>query len=99
MDAGDSPARRGGAAPQRDGQSRHQPARGTGRRGAGPIRRGSAVNDDCLKLTTYGGERARSGTRYVADALLDVYGGHELAISVLLRGALGFGAKHHLRTD
>jgi PII-like signaling protein len=57
------------------------------------------VIDDCLKLTTYGGERVRSGDRYLADALLDVYGQHELEVSLLLRGALGFGAKHHLRTD
>jgi PII-like signaling protein len=57
------------------------------------------VNDDCLKLTTYGGERVRSGGRYLADALLDVYGEHELEISLLLRGAVGFGAKQHLRTD
>jgi PII-like signaling protein len=57
------------------------------------------VIDDCLKLTTYGGERVRSGNRYLADALLDVYGRHEIQVSLLLRGALGFGAKHHLRTD
>jgi PII-like signaling protein len=57
------------------------------------------VNDECLKLTTYGGERVRSGHHYLADALLDVYGRHELEVSLLLRGALGFGAKHHLRTD
>lgn len=57
------------------------------------------MNEDCLKLTTYGGERVRSGGRYLADALLDVYGEHELQTSLLLRGVLGFGAKHHLRTD
>jgi PII-like signaling protein len=57
------------------------------------------VNEDCLKLTTYFGERQRAGRRFLADALLDVYGRHELQTSVLLRGTEGFGAKHHLRTD
>ncbi len=57
------------------------------------------MNDDCLKLTTYFGERARTEDRFVADALLDVYGRHELEVSLLMRGAQGFGLKHHLRTD
>jgi PII-like signaling protein len=57
------------------------------------------VNDDCLKLTTYFGERARTEHAFVADALLDVYGRHALEVSLLLRGAQGFGLKHHLRTD
>jgi PII-like signaling protein len=57
------------------------------------------VNDDALKLTTYFGERDRVGDRFVGDALLDVYGRHEIEVSLLLRGALGFGLKHHLRTD
>jgi len=57
------------------------------------------VNEDCLKLTTYFGERRRSGERFLADALLDVYGRHEVQTSVLLRGVEGFGLKHHLRTD
>jgi PII-like signaling protein len=57
------------------------------------------VNEDCLKLTTYFGERQRAGDRFLADALLDVYGRHEVQISVLLRGTEGFGIKHHLRTD
>lgn len=55
--------------------------------------------EDGLKLTTYFGERARSGDRYLADALLDVFGRERLAVSVLLRGAEGFGFKHHRRTD
>jgi PII-like signaling protein len=57
------------------------------------------VNDDCLKLTTYFGERDRTDDGFVADALLDLYGRHRTEVSVLLRGAAGFGAKHHLRTD
>ena len=60
---------------------------------------GPAINEDCLKLTTYFGERQHSGRAYVADALLDLYGTHEIATSVLLRGTEGFGLKHRLRTD
>ena len=57
------------------------------------------MNEDCLKLTVYFGERKRVGNHFVADALLDLYGRHEIATSVLLRGVEGFGLKHHLRTD
>jgi PII-like signaling protein len=57
------------------------------------------VNEDCLKLTSYFGERQRDGRRFVADALTDLYGAHELETSILLRGIEGFGLKHHLRTD
>ena len=57
------------------------------------------MNADCLKLTVYFGERKRVGSRFVADALLDLFGRHEIATSVLLRGVEGFGLKHHLRTD
>jgi PII-like signaling protein len=51
------------------------------------------------KLTTYFGERQRHGGAFVADALLELYGRHEIAASILLRGTEGFGLKHHLRTD
>ncbi|MGH2856371.1 MAG: DUF190 domain-containing protein [Solirubrobacteraceae bacterium] len=54
---------------------------------------------DCLKLTTYFGERDRTERRLLADELLDLYGRHEIAASVLLRGVEGFGVKHHLHTD
>lgn len=57
------------------------------------------MNDDCLKLTTYFGERDRTDEGFVADALLELYGRHGIQVSVLLRGATGFGVKHHLRTD
>jgi PII-like signaling protein len=57
------------------------------------------VDDDCLKLTAYFGERKRSGDTNVADALLNLYGRSEIAASVLLRGMAGFGLRHHLRTD
>jgi PII-like signaling protein len=54
---------------------------------------------DSLKLTSYFGERQRCGSGFVADALLELYGRHEIATSILLRGTEGFGLKHHLRTD
>lgn len=57
------------------------------------------MNEDCLKLTTYFGERDRADDRLLADELLDIYGGHRLQASVLLRGAEGFGRLHHLHTD
>jgi PII-like signaling protein len=57
------------------------------------------MNEDCLKLTTYFGERHRTEDQFVADALLDLYGRREVQTSVMLRGTEGFGLKHHLRTD
>ena len=57
------------------------------------------MNEDCLKLTTYFGERQRSGDRFVAEAMLDLFGEHQIASSILLRGIAGFGPRHHLRTD
>ncbi|MGH3404052.1 MAG: DUF190 domain-containing protein [Streptosporangiaceae bacterium] len=57
------------------------------------------MNEDCLKLTSYFGERQRTGKAFAADALLGLYGQHEIATSILLRGTEGFGLKHHLRTD
>jgi PII-like signaling protein len=57
------------------------------------------VNADCLKLTSYFGERHRAGGVFVADALLDLYGRSEMAASILLRGTEGFGLRQQLRTD
>jgi PII-like signaling protein len=57
------------------------------------------MDADALKLTTYFGERQRTGDAFVADALLDLYGRRGLRTSVLLRGVEGFGLHHHLRTD
>jgi PII-like signaling protein len=54
---------------------------------------------DCLKLTTYFGERDRAGERFLADALLDLYERHRVQASVLLRGAEGFGIRHRLQTQ
>jgi PII-like signaling protein len=52
-----------------------------------------------LKLTTYFGEHDRVGGRFLADALLDVCERHALRLSVLLRGAEGFGVKQRLQTE
>ncbi|HEY6493491.1 MAG TPA: DUF190 domain-containing protein [Trebonia sp.] len=57
------------------------------------------MNEDAIKLTSYFGERHRTAGRFSADALLDLYGRNEVATSILLRGAEGFGAKRHPRTD
>jgi PII-like signaling protein len=57
------------------------------------------VNDDCLKLTVYFGERARVDGRFVAERLIEIFARHELAASLVMRGVEGFGAKHGLRTD
>jgi PII-like signaling protein len=57
------------------------------------------VNEDCLKLTAYFGERDRVGRGYLADALIEIYARHELATSLVMRGAEGFGGKHRHRTD
>ncbi|MFN6541643.1 DUF190 domain-containing protein [Mycolicibacterium nivoides] len=54
---------------------------------------------DYLKLTAYFAERLRHEHRFVADSLLDLYGGSDIAISVMLRGISSFGPHHHLRTD
>jgi PII-like signaling protein len=61
---------------------------------------GATVDADCIKLTSYFGERQRvAGDGFAADALLGLYGRHRLATSILLRGAEGFGARQRLRTD
>jgi PII-like signaling protein len=57
------------------------------------------MNEDCLQLTTYFRERDRTEDGLLGDKLLDIYGGHRLQASILLRGAEGFGRLHHLHTD
>ena len=58
------------------------------------------VNADAVELTSYFGERQRvAGGGFAADALLDLYGRERIATSILLRGAEGFGASRHARTD
>jgi PII-like signaling protein len=57
------------------------------------------VNEDCLKLTTYFGERDRADGGFLADAFTDIYARHELQTSLVMRGVEGFGATQHLHTD
>jgi PII-like signaling protein len=57
------------------------------------------VNAESLKLTIYYGERDRANGSFLADALAEIFAGHELQTSVVMRGIAGFGAKQHLRTD
>jgi PII-like signaling protein len=57
------------------------------------------VSQDCLKLTTYFGERDRVRGAFLADALSEIYARHALQASLVLRGVRGFGLAHHLRTD
>lgn len=61
---------------------------------------GSAVVDaDCIKLTSYFGERRRANGALTGDALIDLYARHRIAASISLRGIQGFGLKRHLRSD
>ena len=57
------------------------------------------MNDDCLKVSAYFGERDRFNGRFLADVLLDEFGRQALQTSILLRGTEGFGAKHRLQTQ
>ncbi len=57
------------------------------------------MSEDCLKLTTYFGERDRTDGRLLADALFELYGGRELELSVMLRGIEGFGRHHSNHTE
>lgn len=57
------------------------------------------MNEDCLKLTTYFGERDRANGGFLADAFTDIYACHELQTSLVMRGVEGFGATQHLHTD
>jgi PII-like signaling protein len=57
------------------------------------------VNEDCLKLTIYFGERDRIRQGFLADVLSDIYARNRLQTSLVLRGVEGFGAKHRLHTD
>jgi PII-like signaling protein len=59
------------------------------------------MNQPCLKLTTYFAERQRAvdGGRFLADAMLDLFGASDVATSVMLRGIASFGPRHELRSD
>lgn len=51
-----------------------------------------------LKLTAYLGERDRADGRFAADLLLDLFERAGARSAILMRGAEGFGLKHHLST-
>ena len=60
---------------------------------------GRAVDEDCLKLTTYFGAADRAGGRSLAAELVDLYAAHGVTASILLRGTEGFGRLHHLHSE
>lgn len=55
--------------------------------------------DDCLKVTSYFGERTRVNHRFFSDVLLDTFEEFGVSNSILLRATSGFGLSHHLRDD
>jgi PII-like signaling protein len=57
------------------------------------------VDENGIRLTSYFGERRRIDGRFVADALVDTYVQSKIASSIVLRGAEGFGLKHHMRSN
>jgi PII-like signaling protein len=57
------------------------------------------VNEDCLKLTGYFGERDRADGAFLADSFVEIFARHELQTSLVMRGVTGFGLKHRPRTD
>ena len=52
-----------------------------------------------LKLTAYFAERERAGSRFLADAMFDLFAQRKVATSVMLRGISGFGHQRIIRTD
>ena len=57
------------------------------------------MTHDALKLTLHFGERDREDGRLLAGTVMEAFARRGLRGSVLLRGAGGFGLRHHLRTD
>jgi PII-like signaling protein len=57
------------------------------------------VIDDCLKVTSYFGERERVSGRFFSEVLLDTLEEYDISTSILMRATGGFGLRHHLRTD
>ena len=55
------------------------------------------MNEDCLKLTAYFGERQRVGGRFVAETMLGLYEQRRVATSIVLRGIAGFGNIGHVQ--
>jgi PII-like signaling protein len=61
--------------------------------------KGTSVDEDCLKLSAYFGERQRVGGRLVAETMLSLYEQRRVATSIVLRGIAGFGSRHQFRSD
>ena len=57
------------------------------------------VNDNILKLTVYFAERERTGGRFLAEGLLDLFTTPAITSSVMLRGIASFGPRNIVRTD
>ncbi len=60
--------------------------------------RGAPVNE-IVKLTAYFAERERTGSRFLADGILDLFGSREIATSVMSRGIASFGPRGVVRSD
>lgn len=54
---------------------------------------------EILTMTTYFAERQRSGDRFLAEALLDLFADRGVATSVMLRGIASFGPANVTRSD
>ena len=57
------------------------------------------MSEPYLKLTAFFGERQRAGSRFLAEAMLDLYAHREVSNSVMLRGIASFGPRHVIRSD
>ncbi len=57
------------------------------------------MSDAYLKLTAYFDERQRTGKRFVAEAMLDLFAERQVATSVMLRGIASFGLRKVVRSD
>ena len=58
-----------------------------------------AAQDVSLKLTAYFAERKRVGSRFLAEAMLDLFAERRVATSAMLRGISGFGHRRIIRSD
>ena len=58
-----------------------------------------AAQDISLKLTAYFAERKRVGSRFLAEAMLEMFAERRVATSAMLRGISGFGHRRIIRTD
>lgn len=57
------------------------------------------MNETSLKLTAYFAERERVGSRFLAEAMFELFAERRVATSVMLRGISGFGHRRIIRTD